>query len=385
MTSAFDRLRRHGADGPVLDELAAYCTHPYSADPPLPGFGGTGRERPAFPLADEPLVERWRLYAEEARRDGAFNALRRRFVQLRVPIAAGVSADDAYRAATRKGKSDDADEKFAPGLTLEDPGGLQFELVATIAGSVPVLTPSTRADFERLVQAFTERNEPVPVPPAMGACIVTGLNNWDRIAAHREKWARGRPDGGSDADWNEEFARLVPNKAQYQDRFIILSRGPYSKTAAADAGIAEAEWLDRSLVIRREHELTHYFTYRVFGLLRSHASDELIADFVGLVRAFGSYRADLARRFLGLEGFPAFRPGGRLEGYRGKPPLSDEAFAVLTRLVHAAVTSLEGVAQAEAARLNDLGELAHLTYTLSTFPIDELAEDDLVSRVRARL
>lgn len=364
MTSAFDRLRRHGAAGPVLDELAAYCAHPYAAD----------RERPAFPLADEPHIERWRLYADEARRDGAFAALRRRFAQLRVPIGAGVSADEAYRAATRKGKSAEADRKFAPGLELDDPAGLQFELLPTIAGTVPVLTPATRADFERIVQAFTERNEPVPVPPAMGACIVSGLNNWDRIAAHRERWARSQPGGGSDAAWNEEFARLVPQKALYQDRFIILSRGPYSKTAAADANIAEQEWLDRSLVIRRDHELTHYFTYRVFGLLRSHASDELIADFVGLAGAFGEYRGHLARRFLGLEGFPAFRPGGRLEGYRGKPPLSDEAFALLTRLVNAAITNLEAVAAAEGNRLKDLAALADLTYTLSKVPLDELAD-----------
>lgn len=375
MTSSFDRLRRHGAEGAVLDELAAYCTHPYAAN----------HEPPAFPLADEPHIERWRLYADDAGRDGAFAALRRRFVQLRVPVAAGISADDAYRAATRKGRSEDADRRFAPGLELDDPGGLQFELVPTIAGSVPVLTPATRADFERLVQAFTERNEPAPVPPAMGACIVTGLNNWDRIAAYRERWARGRAGGDDEAAWSEEFARLVPQKAMYQDRFVILSRGPYSKIAAAEAGFDEPDWLARSLIIRREHELTHYFTYRVFGLLRSHASDELIADFVGLVRAFGAYRGDLARRFLGLEAFPSFRPGGRLEGYRGKPPLSDAAFAVLTRLVDAAVSNLEAIAAAEPARLTSLGALAHLTYTLSTVPIDELAADDAVARVRTRL
>lgn len=375
MTSVFDRLRRHGAEGPVLDELAAYCAHPYSVD----------RERPRFPLADEPHIERWRLYAAQARCDGAFAALRRRFVQLRVPIADGVSADDAYRAATRKGQSTEADRKFAPGLALEDAEGLQLELQATIAGVVPVITPATRTDFERLVQAFTERNEPAPVPAAMGACIVTGFNNWDRIAAHREQWARSRPDGDSEAAWNEEFARLVPQKPLYQDRFIILSRGPYSNTAAAEATIEEREWLDRSLVLRREHELAHYFSYRVFGVLRSHASDELVADFVGLVRAFGSYRGDLARRFLGVEAFPSFRPGGRLEGYRGKPPLSDAAFIILTRLVNAAVTNLEAVAVAEAARLGDLGRLAPLIYALSTFPLDELADNDLVARVRARL
>lgn len=375
MTSAFDRLRRFGATGAVLDELAAYCTHPYAAD----------RQPPAFPLPDEPHVERWRLYAGEAARDGAFAALRRRFVQLRVPIQAGVSADEAYRAATRKGRTEDADRRFAPGLALEDPAGLQLEILPTIAGSVPVLTPSTRTDFERLVQAFTERNEPAPVPPAMGACIVTGLNNWDRIAAYREAWARHQPDGAREEAWSEEFARLVPQKALYQDRFIILSRGPYSQVGARDARMDENEWLARSLVIRREHELTHYFTYRVFGLLRSHASDELVADFVGLVRACGTYRGDLARLFLGIEGFPAFRAGGRLDGYRGQPPLSDEAFTVLTRIVHAAIDNLERVAQAEAGQLVDLGRLARLTHALSTVPLDELADEGLEGTVQARL
>ena len=59
------------------------------------------------------------------------------------------------------------------------------------------------------------------------------------------------------------------------------------------------------------------FTYRVFGSMRSHVVDELVADFVGLARGFGGYRADLALRFLGLEAFPAYRTGGRLEHYRG--------------------------------------------------------------------
>ncbi|MEX2271269.1 MAG: hypothetical protein WD690_07370 [Vicinamibacterales bacterium] len=375
MTPAFDRLRRHGAAGSVLDELAAYCAHPYAAR----------SEPPVFPLPDEPHLERWRLYADDARREGPFPSLRRRFVQLRVPIAAGISADDAYRAATRTGRADEADRKFATGLALADPAGLQFELSATLAGTVPVITASTRADFERLVQAFTERNEPAKVPASMGACIVTGFNNWDRIAAHREAWARSQPGGGSDEAWKEEFARLVPQKALYQDRFIILSRGPYSHTAAQHAGLDDDDWRARSLVIRREHELTHYFTYRVFGLLRSHAADELLADFVGLVRAFGTYRGDLARRFLGLEAFPAFRAGGRLEGYRGTPALSDGAFDILMRMAHAAVINLEAMAVAEAGRFADLGEFAHLIYRLAMFPLDELAEDGLAARVRATL
>ena len=44
-----------------------------------------------------------------------------------------------------------------------------------------------------------------------------------------------------------------------------------------------------SLAIRREHEATHYFTTRLFGRVRSHALDELLADFIGLLTAFGRY------------------------------------------------------------------------------------------------
>lgn len=375
MSDSRDRLRRYGAEGTALDELVAYCADPYVAAGPMP----------AFPLADEPHVERWRLYVEEARAEGAFAALRRRFVQLRVPVQAGISADEAYRAATRRGRSDEADRRFAPGLVLEDPRGLQLELCATISGTVPVLTAATRNDFDRLVQAFTERNEPVPVPASMGACLVTGLNNWDRIAAYRERWARGQPDGGSEKAWAEEFARLVLQKALYQDRVVILSGGPYSATAALDAGLPEDEWLARSLVIRREHELTHYFTYRVFGRIRSHVLDELVADFVGLVRAFGRYRADLARRFLGIECFPAYRPGGRLEGYRGTPPLSNEAFAVLTRLAHTGIEVLEQVSVRHADRLADLSRLARATYVLATCPLEALTEPWVLDRVGAAL
>src|SRR4029078_7857581 len=98
--------------------------------------------------------------------------------------------------------------------------------------------------------------------------------------------------------WRPSFENLMPQKYLYQDRFIILSRGPYSAIPASDVGMEEREWLDRSLAIRREHEITHYLTYRAVHSIRNNVFDELIADFVGLVRAFGSYRSDLALRFL---------------------------------------------------------------------------------------
>ncbi len=370
------RLRGFGAEGDVLDELLAYNANPFA--------GPEGRAVPAFPLADEAHIARWRLYEADAREMGAFAALKRRFVQLRFPIQAGLSEDDSYRSATRRGITAAAD-RFDAGLALNDPAGLELALCGTIAGTVPVVVVADRPDFVAIVRAFTERNEPARVPDSMGACIVTGLNNWDRIAAYRAEWQAERGDAASEDAWAEEFKTLIPRKALYQDRFIILSRGPYSATSAGDAGLPLPEWLARSLVIRREHEFTHYFTYRVFGAMRNNVLDELLADFVGLVRSFGTYRPDLANRFLGLEAFPGYRQGARLEAYRGNPPLSDGAFAVVVRLAHQVVTHLDAVAVEHHGLLQDLGGLGRLTFTLAGFGLEELASADLPERLRRRI
>jgi anti-sigma regulatory factor (Ser/Thr protein kinase) len=122
--------------------------------------------------------------------------------------------------------------------------------------------------------------------------------------------------------------------------------------AAGEIGLGDADWLERSLVLRREHECTHLFTQRAFGAMRNHALDELLADFAGLLAAFGEYRPELARRFLGVEPGGGYRTGGRLQNYRGQPSLSDAAFAVLVRLVDAAVAGLERAAGGRRERLD---------------------------------
>ena len=68
--------------------------------------------------------------------------------------------------------------------------------------------------------------------------------------------------------------------------------------------------------------------------------DELIADYCGMVTALGEYRPAWALRFLGLESFPVYRAGVRLENYRGREPLSNEAFGALQSLTTAAVSGL---------------------------------------------
>ena len=340
-----------------------------------------------FPLADEPQVEAWRDYLEEAKQSGIFRTLQNKLVQLQFPIQKGISTSREYLDATRKGRVT-ARATDESGLELHQSAGLQLQLHSTPAGTIPILVTESRQDFVALVRAFSGRNEPQPVPESMGACIVKGLNNWDRIHTLRRRWEDSKGSAGSAASWQEEFRKIIPKKELYQDRFIILSRGPYSAVPADRVGLDEDSWLDRSLTIRRDHECTHYFTLRVLGTMRNNLLDELIADYIGLIGAFGRYRPELALLFLGLEGFPSVRSDGRLHNYRGDPPLSTEAFNVLKQLVVASIQNLARFDGAFAAEGRTAADLAATILVLASATLEDLAAeesaDHLLSRARQR-
>jgi hypothetical protein len=172
--------------------------------------------------------------------------------------------------------------------------------------------------------------------------------------------------------WEHEFAEFKRHRELYQDRFIIVGTGPYSGIDAAGSGFDETGWLNASHGIRLEHECTHYFSLRAFGSLRHDLLEELAADFVGLVRTLGEYRLDLALRFLGLEGYPRYRPGGRLEVYRGDPPLSEPTFELLQRTAWTGCQNLSRLASERASRLADPAELAHVAAGLTALPLAAL-------------
>lgn len=321
-----DRLRAAGASGGVLEELLRYDT------PLLPANAVAAAAEAHYP--DEPFLAVWEEYARDAEERGAVAVLAARLPQMRFPVRAGVSATDEYRAATRRGEPPPEGE----GPAFANPKTVTLTLHPTLAGRLPVLVAGERADFETLVRVFSARSEPVPVPPSMGACLVKGFNNWDRVERFRRSWEGENPEG----DWaGEGFPALLAEKALYEDRFMILSAGPYSGVPASAAGFAPAEWASLSISIRRDHECTHYATLRAAGATRVNLLDEVVADYVGLVRTFGRFRGDLARLFLGLERFPAYREGARLENYRGTPPLSDGALSVLRTVCHDALLGLE--------------------------------------------
>jgi hypothetical protein len=364
MMAAADRLaawRTLGATPAEAEELAAYAHIPLH-DQPAPTAASWQRPEPA-------CVETWERYVEEAASEGVAATLRRRLVQLQFSIATGISESAGYRAATRRGILANDDPLRQP-IPFVRPEGLCLFLHPTVVGRVPVVATDHRDDFESLVRALTERNEPVPIPPSMGACIVAGYNNWDRIATLRRQWAASGGDDSNDG-WAEEFRRVVPRKELYQDRFILLSSGPYSATPAVALGLSQSDWADISFRIRLEHECAHYFMRETFGSMRNALLDELVADFAGMIAATGEFRSDWFLRFLGLESYPSYRESGRLHNYRGS--LSGGAFGVLRSIACRAARNVESF-QVRFERTS-MTERAHAMTALAWIGLEGLASD----------
>ncbi|HEX2080409.1 MAG TPA: hypothetical protein VHG08_22090 [Longimicrobium sp.] len=363
-------LRGFGAPEAAVEELLAYNRSHFGEPGPV-----------ELPLPDEPCAAAWAGYAEHAAARGVLPVLREHLVQLRFPIAEGISGTEAYQAATRRG----AVPEGAEGLRLQEPERLRLFVHPTPAGAVPVLVVPCRADFEALVRALTKRNEPVPVPASMGACMVGGYNNWGRVADLRRRWEAGEVPVEGAADWSAAFAVLRARKELYQDRFILLSDGPYSGVAAERMGMDAEGWRRASLTIRLEHECAHYFTRRVLGSMRNNLLDELLADYAGIVAAAGRYRAEWFLRFTGLEDADGCRADGRLWNYRGDPPLCDDAFVLLQRLVRAAAARLQAADAALDPSFRTPDGRARVLLALAALTLEEIAAGGAEERIASLL
>jgi hypothetical protein len=378
MTENFRRsvLASLGANASEIEELVLYNQNV---------FDHTKLKFPVkLPLPDEPFVAAWEHYTAEAEKKGAFQSLRNKLVQFCFPIQEGISQTEGYRSATRKGLSVD-EVPEATGLVLNRPERLKLVLHQSLAGRIPLLITEEREVFVALVRALTMRNEPKPVPDSMGASMIAGYNNWDRVREYRKRWEKKNPSNRSEQRWKEEFQRLIPQKELYQDRFIILSDGPYSAVAAGEVECSEEEWRQASFNIRREHECSHYFTRRMFSSMKNNLIDELIADYMGIVAAAGYFRAGWFLRFLGLGSFPDYREGGRLQNYRGEPSLSDGAFRVLQALVKNAAENLERFDSEHSEVLHMAEGKARMLMALSRLTLEELASKEMPSLLQRTL
>ncbi len=236
-------------------------------------------------------------------------------VELRFPIAEGQLKNPAVLAALKR-------MDYSGAWVPDDPEGVRLYLLGTPVGRIPVIECRSDADFIRLRQSIRSRCEPVPVPDSQGADIIKNYNNWARVNMHRE-------NGG-----------IPKDPAMYRDYLILLSHRYYSGSAPNVASLDKQAWREKSMLIRREHEASHYMTQRYYHSAKNEIHDEIIADFMGLTAAFGEYDPTKFLAFIGLENYPDYRRGGRLELYLGGEPTEGEGFTAFCEAVKQAAYNI---------------------------------------------
>lgn len=313
------------SDSHVIEELRTYTQNRFQHTPQA--------WEQAKIREDEPQVPVWKSYLEEVDAlGGVYNMLKKYILPFQFPIAAGISQSKAYKSAALKGIST-AHMPEATGLLLQEPDRLELKIFDSIGGRVPVLIVPHPEDFQTVIQALAFKNEPRSIPPSMGAGMMSGLTNWNRIHQLKQAWSIQSPTGS----WALHFkSHILPQKALYQDRIIVLSTKPYSGINGDAWSYSQEDWKKISLDIRLMHECTHYFTLRFLGGMYINMHDELLADYMGICYATGEFREDLCLAFWGLDE-PTYRKGGRLENYLGKSPFSEAAFLALQNILRAAV------------------------------------------------
>jgi len=202
----------------------------------------------------------------------------------------------------------------------------------TPAGSVRVVTLGNRRDFElalRGLMAAKDGPEAV-IPESQGAAMLT-VFNWPRIHAHLVLYP--------EEERAAEFKRFTAVRENYVDMLVVLSRGPYSHVDAAAVGETEEEWLGHSDTIRRYHELTHVICRGLCPGDVAPIRDELVADAVGLIAAYGRFDPETEKLFLGIR--DGRYTGGRLGNYTDTP-------AALTGAVCAALERIRATMEKQA-------------------------------------
>lgn len=310
---------------PVADELNVYFQNKFCAQK---------IHRPPVSIY-EPYIDSWEEYVTRYDDGEAVDLLRKCYPQLNFPVEDGINKTRSYIDAVLKGNP------LATGsqalVALNKPEAVKIKLHSSIAGKVPVLFVADEEDFVKLVQCFLYKNNPTPVPRSMGALLANGVNNWDRLHTLKAKWLLHNPA----ETWNQEFStNIVPNPGLYKDKLIILSAKPYSNVPAARLGLTEAEWGSYSLSIRLEHECTHLYTLHRYGCASNNLHDELIADYIGISKTLGTYCKEWMLAFMGLEDYPAYRKGARLENYLGDATLNAENFRQLISVIKNAIESI---------------------------------------------
>lgn len=147
-------------------------------------------------------------------------------------------------------------------VNFKQPECVKIEIYESIAGKIPIIVIGNDDDFEQFIVNVAYRGVRPDNIHQQGASFLSGKNN----------------------------------------RFIVLSEKPYSNIPAKWMNLSDNEWRKKSMVLRRAHECTHYYTRRYYGTAANNLHDELMADFFGLYAAFKEYKAKWFLHFMGVDG-----------------------------------------------------------------------------------
>ena len=262
-------------------------------------------------LEKEVYINTWEEYYLESKKIGAFETLKKYIVQLQFPIEKGISKTEAYVNTTLRGKENLSKLE----LKLKKSSVLKLEIYkSALVGSVPVLIVPNDEDFNSIICALSNKNEPQELPKSMGASFINGINNWDRIQRLKANWLKQNPTG----NWSLYFKEhILPKPHLFKDKLMVLTTKVYSAIKSKTIGVSESAWKSSSLVLRREHECAHLFTLKQYGCMANNMHDEIIADYAGITKVVGQFNKEWFLHFVGLENYPKYRKGGRLENYQG--------------------------------------------------------------------
>ena len=181
--------------------------------------------------------------------------------------------DEAFLSGWKEAKGKAAQEllaenvnRAAAAVSLKNEKAFRVFLAETLGGRLPVVVTGERDDFLCLEAALNGRKEIADIPVTVNAFAMQALT--DKAPGYR---------------------------------LLLLGQGTYSNVPARSLGLEEDKWLERSYILRLAHECAHYETLRLFGGMQNHALDEIVADAMGQITAFGNFSAERQRLFFGLE------------------------------------------------------------------------------------
>ncbi len=148
----------------------------------------------------------------------------------------------------------------------ENMEALSISFAETLGGRLPVITTQNHKDFLYMEALLNGREAIREIPLTVNA-----------------------------------FTMQAKAEKIFRHCIILLNFAPYSNIPADKLGLPTEKWLILSQKLRLAHESTHYELLRLFGGMKNHPLDEIVADALGQLAAFDDFDADRQRLFFGLE------------------------------------------------------------------------------------